>query len=93
MPFTSIPQKIDISRVKQMSCGYYYSVCVTEDGDVFSFGNNDFGLGFGNETECNIPLRLESLKNIDFVVCGWYHTICKSLDNKIYVWGDNQYGN
>lgn len=35
--------------VEQLACGYYHSVALSESGEVFAFGRNDYGqLGLGH---------------------------------------------
>ena len=88
-----VPQKVDISPIQQISCGGYFNICLSEDGDLFSFGANYFGqLGQGNNEDYNYPHKMDSLPDIDFIECGGDHSICKTLNNDIYVWGSNYKG-
>ena len=62
----SIP--LVLPPIKQISCGEDFFVLVSEEGNVYSFGNNDYhqlgqNLGFGVRL---IP----GLKDVDFVECG-----------------------
>lgn len=86
----------NIPPIKQVSCGSNFTVCVTEDGHVYSFGSNKHGqLGLGDNLrgEFNInPCRAEVLQEIDFVACGGLHTICKTFYGEIYVFGLNFHG-
>ena len=44
-----IPQLIELPPCKQVSCGGDFTVCLSEVGELFSFGNNRHGeLGIGN---------------------------------------------
>ena len=92
--FTNEPQKVSLPKIKQISCGFDFTICLSEDGGLYSFGNNELGqLGIGKSTHnYTYPQRIKSLKNIDFVECGYDYTICKSFQNKIYAWGRNKYG-
>ena len=90
LPDTYKPQKIDLPPIKQVVCSGISNICVSEDGDIYSFGFNEYGqLGLGNTKHYNRPQKVKSLKNVDFVQCGRFHTICKTLNNEIYVWGKN----
>jgi len=87
------PQKIDIPPCKQVACGDKFSICVLENGDVLSFGNNMQGqLGHGNNIDCSSPKIIPSLKDVDFVECGFDYTLCKTLHNDFYAWGRNDFG-
>ena len=91
--FTHIPQKVNFPVITQVACGTGFTVCLSADGEVFTFGDNRNGqLGHGNKVVCGLPAKIESLSNIEFVSCGGFHTICKSFENDIYVWGYNGAG-
>ena len=93
LEFTSIPQKLNIPTIKQISCGYDFSICLSENGILYSFGDNRYGqLGNGKHENCNYPKQIESVSDIEFVECGGFHAICKSVNNQIFVWGDNENG-
>ena len=91
---THIPQKMDIPRCLQVSCGYNFTICLCEDGFLYSLGYNRNGeLGIGkNEVLYTSPQKIESIKGIEFIECGGSHTFCKTLNNEIYCWGRNHCG-
>ena len=91
--YSPIPQHVDLPPIKQISCGYNFNICLSETGDLYSFGYNRQGqLGHGDTIQCNIPKKIECLKDIEFIACGANHVISKSLDNEIFVWGYNNFG-
>ena len=46
---TSIPQKVNLPPCTQISCGNNFTMCLSENGEVYSFGYNEYGqLGIGN---------------------------------------------
>ena len=48
--FTHIPQKVNVPSCTQISCGAHFTICLTNDGRVYSFGCNANGnLGKGNQ--------------------------------------------
>ena len=89
-----IPQKVNLPPCKHVSCGENFVICLTENGVLYSFGNNEEGqLGLGNNEElCYSPQKIESLKDVEFIECGSAHAFCKTLSNEIYSWGYNHYG-
>ena len=91
---TCIPQKVNLPPCTQISCGYNFTMCLLEDGRLYSFGDNVNGqLGLGNfEKSYNTPQLIESIKDIEFIECGGNHTFCKTINNEIYCWGYNYHG-
>merc|ERR1712232_257903 len=72
------------------SCGYHFTMCLSENGEVYSFGNNEYGqLGLGNNENYYSPQLISSLKDVEFIECGGYHIFCKTLNNEIFCWGYN----
>ena len=82
---THEPQKMDLPSIRQISCGIHHTVCLSEQGDVYSFGRCSYNL-------CDYPKKIESLKNVDFIECGGNFTICRTVKGDIYSWGGNKYG-
>ena len=91
---TCEPQHVNVpSSIKQVSCGRYFSICVSEKGEIFSFGANNFGqLGQGNNDRFYFPKLIEGICDIEFVACGQDYSICKTINNDIYSWGSNEEG-
>ena len=91
---THIPQQIVLPKIKQISCGHFFSICASENGDLYSFGRGECGqLGHGEKIHGQtLPKKIDSLKNVDFVECGTSFVICKTLDGDIYCFGYNRYG-
>ena len=93
LEFTHTPQKVNLPPCSQVSCGDYFTTCLTSQGDIYSFGYNSVGqLGLGNNENYNSPQKIESLKDVEFIECGAFYTFCKTLNNEIFCWGDNEKG-
>ncbi len=80
-----------------------HSLCVTSQGDVYSWGSNGFGqlgdhtTGSSPVTPCgsrSVPRRVESLKQHPCVAvaAGEKHSVALSRKGEVYVWGDNTSG-
>ena len=93
LEYTEEPLKISLPPCKEISCGKKFSICLTEEGDLYSFGYNYFGqLGHCNAVNYNYPKRIKCLKNIEFVECGALHVVAKNIENENFVWGGNSRG-
>ena len=76
-----------------MACGDKYTVCVTEEGHVYSWGYGRRGaLGHGNTDSVAQPKKVDGLENIVRVECGTDHTIVLDNKGKLYSFGENTYG-
>ena len=83
---TLIPHKVNLPSCKQISCGDNFTICLSEDGNLFSFGINEYGpLGIGMYNRaCASPEQIESLLDVELVECGSKHSFCKTKYNEIY---------
>jgi len=47
-----------------VSAGYRHSACVTQDGQLFTWGEGDYGrLGLGDNTSRNSPTLVKEITN------------------------------
>ena len=88
-------------KIKKIATGSNYSMCLSEQGEVYAFGSNTTSnqLGLSNEQMkgdnlCTIPLPLLLPENdtITEVAAGEHHTLCLTKTGKIYSFGLNSYG-
>lgn len=89
------------TRVVQASAGSSYSIILTDQGEVFSFGAGDYGqtgLGTSAERYTRVPSQIKALsehKVVD-ISAGPYHAACTTASGAMFVWGmggDGQIGN
>ncbi|XP_047668106.1 probable E3 ubiquitin-protein ligase HERC3 isoform X2 [Tachysurus fulvidraco] len=80
-------------HVVQVACGNYHSIALTEDGQLFTWGQNSRGqLGLGNKSPSfHPPQLLESLCGIPLtqISAGGYHSFALSLSGAVFGWGRN----
>ena len=80
-------------KVVDMSCGGFYSLALTSDGQVYGWGHNQFGqLGDGRTETITIPKHIPIDEKIRSLSCGIKHTIALTLTGRALVWGLNSYG-
>eukprot|EP01103_Thecamoeba_quadrilineata_P018925 TRINITY_DN7469_c0_g1_i1.p1 TRINITY_DN7469_c0_g1~~TRINITY_DN7469_c0_g1_i1.p1 ORF type:complete len:796 (+),score=82.08 TRINITY_DN7469_c0_g1_i1:63-2390(+) len=85
------------TKINQISCGHFHSVCLTEKGMVYVWGSSEYGqLGsvvgnyadYGNKENVSIPRHLDAFeKAIKSVACGSHHNVALSVDGLVYTWG------
>uniref|UniRef100_A0A8B9QQL8 E3 ubiquitin-protein ligase HERC2 n=1 Tax=Anas platyrhynchos TaxID=8839 RepID=A0A8B9QQL8_ANAPL len=82
-------QDLDIVKVR---CGSQFSIALTKDGQVYTWGKGDNQrLGHGTEEHVRYPKLLEGLKGkkvID-VAAGSTHCLALTEDSEVHSWGSN----
>lgn len=76
-----------------VSAGYRHSAAVTCDGELYTWGEGDFGrLGHSDSQSRNVPTLVKDISSVGQVACGSSHTIAVAQDGRT-VWsfggGDN----
>ena len=83
-------------KPKQIASGYYYSMTIGDDGNLYTWGNNLFGqIGDGTfDNRVTSPKRITFLNDVKpkQIACGYGHSMAIGDDNNYYIWGDNTYG-
>ncbi|XP_017695564.1 PREDICTED: E3 ubiquitin-protein ligase HERC2-like, partial [Lepidothrix coronata] len=79
-------------KVIDVSCGSgdAQTLAVTENGQVWSWGDGDYGkLGRGGSDGCKTPKLIEKLQDLDIVKvrCGSQFSIALTKDGQVYTWG------
>ena len=75
------------------STGYEHSACLSKDGLVHTWGNNDQGqLGLGNNKSFKVPQQVPKLYNIRSLSCGYNFTICVDIHGNLRSFGGNSSG-
>lgn len=66
---------------------------VIVNGKVKAWGHNQFGqLGDGTTANRDVPVEVNTLKNIAAVAAGGYHSLALGIDGKVWAWGRNERG-
>uniref|UniRef100_A0A8C3FTH4 E3 ubiquitin-protein ligase HERC2 n=1 Tax=Chrysemys picta bellii TaxID=8478 RepID=A0A8C3FTH4_CHRPI len=82
-------QDLDVVKVR---CGSQFSVALTKDGQVYSWGKGDNQrLGHGTEEHVRYPKLLEGLqgKKVVDVAAGSTHCLALTEDSEVHSWGSN----
>jgi E3 ubiquitin-protein ligase HERC2 len=83
-------------RVVQVACGSRdaQTLCLTDDGTVWSWGDGDFGkLGRGGSEGCLVPNPIERLNGLDIVQieCGAQFSLALTKIGEVWTWGKGDY--
>ena len=91
-PYLVLPiSNSSLTNVKQITCGFGYTMFLMNDGTVKGVGrNSDAQLGLENITSSN-TIRDLSLTNVKQIACGQAHTMFLMNDGTVKAVGFNQY--
>ncbi|KAL0491239.1 hypothetical protein AKO1_009982 [Acrasis kona] len=95
---TNVPGEIVALRehnILDVCSGNGFSIALTAQGSLFSWGRNDHGmLGLGDLEPRTIPQPINTIKNVQimYVEAGGAHVIAVSDQDEVYCWGFNGQG-
>ncbi|CAH2991766.1 unnamed protein product [Chilo suppressalis] len=92
----SIVRHLATKNVVQIACGFYHSVALTNNGDLYAWGANSYGqcgLGTMSNKEA-VPQQITSLLGVPIalIACGSNHTFALSKSGAVFGWGKNTHG-
>lgn len=94
------PKKVDFlveygAKIISVGCGQRHTVFLTNDGEVLSCGDGEYGrIGTGNTSDAVVPEPLDSLSSEDIVqiAVGYDHNLALTAKGTVYSWGRNHQG-
>lgn len=76
-----------------LGSGNSHSLCVTDDGLIFAWGDGDFGkLGNGSCAGSQLPLQIDGIPLVSRVFAGEQFSVALTFDGHVYTWGKRQGG-
>uniref|UniRef100_A0A8B9T990 non-specific serine/threonine protein kinase n=1 Tax=Anas platyrhynchos TaxID=8839 RepID=A0A8B9T990_ANAPL len=90
-------RKLQGKAIRQVSCGDDFTVCITDEGQVYAFGSDYYGcigIDKAHGSEVLEPLQLDFfLTNpVEQVSCGDNHVAVLTRNREVYTWGCGEYG-
>ena len=73
-------------------CGSLYTLSLSNNGDVYSFGNASYSQHGQDEETVFPPKVIPTLNNIKSIFVGVYHSACLDYDGNVFTFGRNNYG-
>ncbi|KAK7873892.1 hypothetical protein R5R35_005749 [Gryllus longicercus] len=95
-PKPKIVKGLATCHVIQITCGLNHCLALTNNGDIYSWGSNEYGqLGIGRYSSVERkPTLIRSLRGIPIahIACGGSHSLAVSKSGAVFGWGKNEYG-
>eukprot|EP00956_Cyclotella_meneghiniana_P041722 scaffold236806_cov119-Cyclotella_meneghiniana.AAC.5 len=88
-------ERLNGKKVVQLSACGFHTGCLTDQMEVYTWGEGKFGrLGHGAERNCHSPRLVESLlgKRPCQIACGGFHSAVITQDGKMYTFGGGEHG-
>lgn len=90
-------EKLQGKAIRQVSCGDDFTVCVTDEGQLYAFGSDYYGcMGVDKVAGAEVlePMQLDFfLSNpVEQVSCGDNHVVVLTRNKEVYSWGCGEYG-
>ncbi|KAL8546772.1 hypothetical protein ACS0TY_006479 [Phlomoides rotata] len=89
------PAAFDDQSLTEIACGGAHTLFLTENGDVYATGFNDFRqLGVpDSQNYTTEPLRVSGIpKRAVKISAGCHHSAAITVDGELYIWGKNANG-
>jgi hypothetical protein len=89
--YSNLPMRIEIdANIVQMCCGLYHCLLLSNDGDIYSFGDNNNGqLGYKDDFIQLLPIKSQFQIKFKKVATHSLHDISvgESEQGDFYIWG------
>lgn len=80
-------------QVATVACGANHTLLLTNEGKVFSCGNNDYGqLGHDLPRKRPQPVSALDAQEISMIACGSVHSVALNRWGRVFTWGSDAFG-
>uniref|UniRef100_A0A8C3LTA1 Serine/threonine-protein kinase Nek9 n=2 Tax=Phasianidae TaxID=9005 RepID=A0A8C3LTA1_CHRPC len=90
-------EKLQGKAIRQVSCGDDFTVCITDEGQLYAFGSDYYGCigidkAYGSEVLEPLQLDFFLTNPVEQVSCGDNHVAVLTRNREVYTWGCGEYG-
>lgn len=79
---------IDLKSIIEIKCVGYHTLARNANGEVFSWGSNEFGeLGNSKKKYESLAHKID-LPKAKEVATGWHHSVVLDVDGNVWFWGE-----
>lgn len=92
--YPTIVKSLDYRIINEINGGFDFSACVTFDGSLITWGNNQFGqLGYRTNVQNQLTPKTVEIKDKPFgIACGYQHQLVRTESGLILACGSNPNG-
>ena len=92
-PTSQKPTLIEgLNNITQIEAGFRHSLALDKDGNVYSWGHNEYGeLGNNSTKDLYIPTKINNLPKIKKIVASHDYSLAIDENNNLWLWGENLY--
>ena len=87
-------RRVNNMQLPFIAAGSEHNVIITQEKNIFGFGNNSSNQinGDGTKETLPMPTKIDTEISFIFVSCGGFHTCAIDVDGFLYSWGNGDYG-
>ena len=78
--------------IKQIAVGEYHSVALDTEGNVWTWGRNNYYQLGNTGSDSNTPVMVTGIPKVTHIASGTNSVMCVTENNKLIAWGQNAYG-
>ncbi|MCS7074299.1 MAG: hypothetical protein NZ108_07515, partial [Bacteroidia bacterium] len=84
----------NVKGQQRIAAGWSHTAFLCQNGSYLNtWGANSFGqLGIGNNSNQNLPVKLDNFSGAYTIAAGYQHTLVLRIDSTVWAWGDNTDG-
>jgi alpha-tubulin suppressor-like RCC1 family protein len=91
-----IHQFLSQLSIYSLDCGYFHTIALTKNGEVYAWGSNTSGvIGIGSEKDHQLlPIKVNGFNNekVIQISCGYWHSLALTESCHVFSWGNNDFG-
>lgn len=92
-PHSTPTQISGLTGITALAANNNHSLAIDSNGDVWAWGNNDYGqLGDNSTNASSVPVQVSGLTEVIAIAAGYSHSVALKSDGTVWAWGHNAAG-
>lgn len=77
--------------IRKIACGFCHTACISDNGNIYTFGNNQYSqLGLNHSENKYYPTVIDIKEKIIDLACSYYNTVFIVDTEELYTCGGMQ---